>query len=132
MNRLLNDNACRPNTLSPISLAFLGDAVYEVMVREHLALSDERKTEDLHRGAVGYVSAQAQAKAMERIMPLLTEDELQAFKRGRNAHVSHIPKGATTAQYHSATGFEALFGWLYLNGSIERLRELFDTICKGE
>ncbi len=132
MNRLFNDDPCRPNTLSPISLAFLGDAVYEVMVREHLTLSEERKTEDLHRRAVGYVSAQAQSRAMERIAPLLTEDELQAFKRGRNAHVSHTPKGATTAQYHCATGFEALFGWLYLNGRIERLRELFDIICKGD
>ena len=132
MNRLLNDEPCQPNALSPISLAFLGDAVYETMVREHLARQTEQKPEELHRAAVRYVSAQAQSEAMRRILPLLTEEETQAFKRGRNAHVTHVPKGATTAQYHSATGFEALFGWLYLNGSIERLRELFAVIRRGE
>ena len=132
MNRLLNDEPCQPNALSPITLAFLGDAVYETMVREHLARQKDRKTDDLHRAAVRYVSAQAQDEAMRRIMQLLTEEETQAFKRGRNAHVTHVPRGATTAQYHSATGFEALFGWLYLNGRIERLRELFDAICKEE
>ncbi len=130
MNRLLNDEPCQPNRLSPISLAFLGDAVYEVMVREHLARQTEQKPEELHRAAVRYVSAQAQDEALRRILPLLTEEETQAFKRGRNAHVTHVPKGATTAQYHNATGFEALFGWLYLNGRIERLRELFNMICR--
>ncbi len=132
MNRLLNDEPGRPNALSPISLAFLGDAVYEAMVREHLVQQKDRKTDDLHRAAVRYVSAQAQHEAMQRILPLLTEEETQAFKRGRNTHVTHVPRGATTAQYHSATGFEALFGWLYLNGRIERLRELFRVICTGE
>ena len=132
MNRLLNDEPCQPNALSPITLAFLGDAVYETMVREYLARQKDRKTDDLHRAAVRYVSAQAQDEAMRRILPLLTEEETQAFKRGRNARVTHVPRGATTAQYHSATGFEALFGWLYLNGRIERLRELFDAICKEE
>ena len=132
MNRLLSDDACQPNQLSPISLAFLGDAVYEAMVREHLIRQQDRKTDDLHRAAVRFVSAQAQDEALRRILPLLTEEETRTFKRGRNAHVTHVPKGATTAQYHNATGFEALVGWLYLNGRIERLRELFNVIRQGE
>ena len=121
-----------PNTLNPISLAFLGDAVYEVLVREHLALFGDRPPEQLHRLAVGYVSASAQAKAIEKLMPVLTEAELSAYKRGRNAKVSHIPKGASPAQYHSATGFEALFGYLYLTNQNERMAELFQLICEGE
>lgn len=127
-----NDKAISPNSLNPISLAFLGDAIYEVFVREHLALSGDRPPETLHRLAVGFVSANAQAKAMERIMPVLTPDEITAFKRGRNAKVSHIPKGASPAVYHSATGFEALFGYLYLKNENERMEELFRIICDGE
>ena len=132
MERLLTDSPCSPNLLNPVSLAFLGDAVFELLVREHLALGGDRPPPVLHRQAVNFVSAQAQAAAMEKITPLLTDDEISAFKRGRNAHVSHTPKGATTAQYHSATGLEALFGYLYLRGEMLRLRELFNKICEGE
>lgn len=122
----------KPNSLNPISLAFLGDAVYEILVREHLlTLGGNRPPEELHRLAVNYVSARAQTKAMELIAPLLTENELNAFKRGRNAHVSHIPKGASVAQYHTATGFEALFGYLHLTEQTDRLDALFNTICEG-
>ncbi|MBR4048928.1 MAG: ribonuclease III [Clostridia bacterium] len=119
-----------PNSLNPISLAFLGDAVYEVLVRRHLALKGDRPPEELHRLAVSFVSATAQASAIEKLMPLLTEEELAAFKRGRNAKVSHIPKGASPAKYHAATGFEALFGYLYLKGKSERMRELFELISE--
>ncbi len=132
MEQLINQTDISPNSLNPISLAFLGDAVYEVLVREHLALMGDRPPEQLHRLAVGFVSATAQAKAMEKLMPILTEDEISAFKRGRNAKVSHIPKGASPAKYHSATGFEALFGYLYLKGQGDRMREIFKIICEGE
>lgn len=132
MEKLLNKSACSPNTLNPISLAFLGDAAYEVLVREHLALQGDKPPEQLHRLAVGFVSAHAQYTAVQKIQPLLTEEELTAFKRGRNAKVSHIPKGASPAEYHAATGFEALYGYLYLTGQSERMRELFKIICEGE
>ena len=132
MATLLGTEIIKPNTLNPISLAYLGDAVYEILVREHLALEGDRPPEQLHRLAVNFVSANAQSAAAEKIMPILTEEELTAYKRGRNAKVSHIPKGTSVAQYHSATGFESLFGHLYLTDQTERMRELFRIICEGE
>ena len=130
LETLIRKTDISPNSLNPISLAFLGDAVYEVLVREHLALKGDRPPEELHRLAVTFVSATAQAQATEKLMPLLTEEEITAFKRGRNAKVSHIPKGASPAKYHAATGFEALFGYLYLKGQYERMRELFNLISE--
>ena len=130
METFIKTSDISPNSLNPISLAFLGDAVYEVLVREHLALRGDRPPEELHRLAVGFVSATAQATAIQRLMPALTEDEISAFKRGRNAKVSHIPKGASPAKYHAATGFEALFGYLYLKGQAARMRELFELISE--
>ncbi len=132
MEALINNTEKNPNTLNPISLAFLGDAVYEILVREYLALQGDRPPEQLHKLAVGFVSASAQYEAMQKILPVLTEEETQAFKRGRNAKVSHIPKGASPAKYHGATGFETLFGHLYLKGEAQRMRELFSIICEGE
>lgn len=132
METILGSAKLKPNSLNPISLAYIGDAVYEILVREHLALEGDRPPEQLHRLAVRFVSAKAQAAAIEKIMPLLNEAEISAYKRGRNAKVSHIPKGASVAHYHSATGFEALFGHLYLTCQTERMRELFKIICEGE
>lgn len=122
----------KPNTLNPISLAYIGDAVYEILVREHLVLKGNRPPEQLHQLAVSFVSAKAQAAAIEKIAPLLTEEETAAFKRGRNAKVSHVPKGASVAHYHNATGFEALYGHLYLTNQTQRMCELFEIICEGE
>lgn len=132
MATLLGTEIIKPNTLNPISLAYLGDAVYEILVREHLAVEGDKPPEQLHRLAVNFVSANAQSAAAEKIMPILTEEELTAYKRGRNAKVSHIPKGTSVAQYHSATGFESLFGHLYLTDQTDRMRELFRIICEGE
>lgn len=132
METILNASPVKPNSLNPISLAYIGDAVYEIIVREHLALSGDRPPEQLHRLAVNFVSASAQSAAAQKLMPILTEEEIAAYKRGRNAKVSHIPKGASVAEYHSATGFEALYGHLYLTGQTERMRELFRIICEGE
>ncbi len=132
MDRIINKNDTNPNTLNPITLAYLGDAVFEVLVREYIALKGDKSPEKLHKEAVSFVSAQAQAKWIGKIAPLLSEDETAAFKRGRNAKVSHIPKGASVATYHAATGFEALYGYLFLTGQSVRMRELFDIICKEE
>ncbi len=132
METLLECEQIKPNSLNPISLAYIGDAVYEILVREHLAIEGNRPPEQLHRLAVSFVSATAQAAAIAKILPMLTEDENTAFKRGRNAKVSHVPKGASVADYHNATGFEALFGYLYLTGQAKRMRELFKFICEGE
>lgn len=117
-----------PRQLSPLNLAFVGDCVYEMLVRETLVCDANRPVNDLHRESVKYVSAAAQTEAFEKIKDKLTEEELAQFKRGRNAKTGHSPKSATDAQYHTATGVEALFGYLYLSGKIDRIRELFDLI----
>lgn len=112
-------------TLSPITLAFVGDGVYELMVRERLAAEANRPTGVLHKMTVAMVRAEAQAQAFEKIKPLLTERELAVFKRGRNAKTV---RGGD--DYHCATGFETLIGYLYLTEEIERLRELFSVIIQ--
>lgn len=117
-----------PNTYSPLALAFLGDAVYGLLVREQLLLTANRPARRLHTLSVQAVNARAQAQAAQKILPMLTEDELAVYKRGRNAHPGHTPKNQSEGDYHSATGLEALFGWLYLHGAEERLRALFDRI----
>lgn len=113
-----------------MTLAFVGDGVYDLMVRERLVCQANRQAGKLHKLAVEQVKCQAQARRMEKILPLLTEEEQSVYKRGRNAHTTHTPKNATSADYHSATGMEALFGYLYLKGRLKRLRELFVLMCQ--
>lgn len=113
-------------TVSPLALAFVGDGVYEMMVRERLVCLANRPPRELHREAVKLVRAEAQAEAMERLMPILTEKEQAVYKRGRNAHTAR-----NSDDYHRATGLETLFGYLYLSGDIDRVRQLFD-IAMGE
>ena len=113
-----------PKKLSPLNLAFVGDCVYEMMVRETLVCA----ANDLHAESVKYVSAKAQTQAYEKIRNILSEEETAQFKRGRNAKTGHLPKSATSAEYHTATGIEALFGYLYFLGEIDRIRELFKII----
>lgn len=114
--------------ISSLGLAHVGDAVYELLVRTSMLESGSAKNSDLHRLTVSYVSAPAQAKAVDAIMSHLTEEEMGVFKRGRNAHVHAVPKNATPGQYGKATGLEALFGWLWLKGRKDRISELFDII----
>ena len=114
------------HTLSPLALAFVGDGVYSLMVRERLLCEANRPVNDLHRMAVRDVRAEAQSAAMGRIMEHLTEEEEAVFKRGRNAHTAR-----SGADYHRSTGLEALCGYLYLDGRIDRVRELF-ALCVEE
>ena len=127
-------NASREELLnmSSLGLAHLGDGVFELMVRAWLCLHGKVKVKDLHRATVGYVAAPAQAAAMERLLPLLTDEETDVYRRGRNTAPHSVPRAATRAQYQSATGLEALFGWLYLQGRIDRLNELFQLIMEPE
>ena len=113
---------------SPLALAFLGDSVYEVMVREQLLREANRPARELHAAAVAHVRAPYQAAAAARIAEMLTEEEADILRRGRNASGISVPKSATPAEYRSATGFECLFGYLYLCGRAERLAELFRVI----
>ena len=121
-----------PNLLSPLDLAFLGDCVYELFVREKLICEANRPNSELHARKVRLVNAGAQEVAAKQIAPVLTEKEQSIYRRGRNAHTHHTPKNASVASYHAATGFEALVGYLYLNGELDRLRELFDLIYEGQ
>ena len=116
------------NQYNTLTLAFLGDAVYSLMVREKLVKSSALNAGKLHRLAVDEVNAAAQSESAKKILPHLTDDELEIFKRGRNAHPHHSPKNQTEGDYHYATGLEALFGWLYLEGKSDRLKELFEII----
>ncbi len=122
------DKEINPKQLSPLNLAFVGDCIYEMLVRETLVCDANRPVNDLHRESVKFVSAKAQTEAFNKIKDCLTEEETAQFKRGRNAKVGHSPKSATDAEYHTATGVEALFGFLYLNGNLERIKELFCII----
>ena len=117
--------------VSSLGLAHIGDAVYELMVRTYLVTRGKETNRSLHRATVALVSAGAQARAAERIMPRLTEEERDVFRRGRNAKVHAIPHAATRDEYHTATALEALFGYLYLRGRRERLNELFDAAMEG-
>lgn len=116
-----------PNLLSPSVLAFVGDAVYGLYVRTALA-EINRPAGELHKLSVKFVNAVAQAQAFRIIEPLLSEEELAVFKRGRNFHTSGTPKNATSGDYHTATGLETLFGWLYLSGKTKRADTLFKVI----
>lgn len=117
-------------SLSTLGLAHLGDGVYEVMVRSWLVLHGKAKAKDLHRATVQYVAAPAQAERFERIRPLLSEEEGDVFRRGRNTDPHSVPRAASRAQYQTATGLEALFGWLYLQGRTERLNQLFAAMME--
>lgn len=117
-----------PKQLSPLNLAFIGDCIYEILVRETLVCDANRPVNDLHRESVKFVSAKAQTQAFAKIEGLLTDEELAIYKRGRNSKVGHSPKSATEGEYHCATGVEALFGYLYLKDDTERIKELFSEI----
>ena len=118
--------------ISTLGLAHLGDGVFELMVRSWLCLHGKATSKGLHKATVRYVAAPAQAKAVEKILPLLTEEEGDVFRRGRNTSPHSVPQNASRADYQAATGLEALFGWLWLQGRRSRLNELFAVMMEGE
>lgn len=131
MERFL-DTPCDLKSFSPLTLAFVGDAVFELFVRERLVCRGNCPVNALHHESVRQVCCTAQAADCARLAPLLTEEEAAVLRRGRNAHVGHVPKNASVADYHAATGLEALFGYLYLAGRLSRLRELFCVLMRGD
>ena len=117
------------NALAQINghlLAYLGDAQMELLVRKRLILKGGRLG-DLNKQTDALVCAKAQVQALEKLMPLFTEDELAAFKRGKNAHTNSVPKSVTMLEYRKATGLEAVFGYLTLVGDPARMEYLIDT-----
>ena len=128
MESLLNKKVENPKQLSPQTLAFVGDTVYDLLVRGYLASTAQRPVGELNRQKVKLVNCEAQAEAVKKLTPSLTEEEIDIYRRGRNAFTKNTPKNSSVADYHSATGLEALFGFLYLKGDIERIRTLFEII----
>lgn len=117
--------------LSSLGLAHLGDAVFELMVRSWLVLQGKATNRGLHKATVRYVAAPAQAEMAKKILPLLTEEEMAVYRRGRNSNPHSVAKAASREEYQAATAVEALFGWLWLNGERERLNALFETMMEG-
>jgi ribonuclease-3 family protein len=111
--------------VSTPALAYLGDCVLEMCVREHLVNQGLSTSAHLNAAALDYVRAAAQAEAMKKILPMLNETEEGYFRRGRNIGHTNVPKSATVGQYRMATGMEALFGYLHLLGRKDRIDELF-------
>ena len=128
----MNMTAQEVGAISNLGLAHIGDGVFELLCRSHLCAGGGKKVGDLHKATIAMVKAPAQAKLTEKLLPLLTEEELAFYRRGKNAHVHAVPKSATREEYAKATGLEALFGALYLMGRTERLNELFQAAIKED
>ena len=118
------------DAISNIGLAHMGDCVYEILVRAHLCAQGRKTVQQLHQQTIQMVKATFQAKFVDKMLPILSEEELTYYRRGKNAHPHGVPKSATPAEYAKATGLEALFGALYLGGKTERLNELFKAVME--
>lgn len=114
----------KASDLSPLALAYVGDAVWELYARNHVLARGIRRPKELHRAATHYVSAAAQARLTAEMWETLTEEEQAMIRRGRNAKSGHVRKNADVLDYRHSTGFEALIGYLYGSGKIERLEQV--------
>lgn len=111
--------------INPIALAYMGDAVYELLVRQYVLSQPNHKAHHLHKASIGFVSAKGQRSILEKIMPTLTEEELDIVKRGRNTKSGSPPKNANMLDYRYATALECLIGYLYFESRLDRITELF-------
>ena len=126
----MNLPKARVDAISNLGLAHLGDGVFELLCLGYLCARGEKTVEQLHRDTIRLVKATHQAELAEKMLPLLTEEEMAYYRRGKNSHVHAVPKSATPQQYAKATGLEALFGALYLLGRRERINELFCAVME--
>lgn len=124
------DLKMEPETMSPLALAYIGDAVYELYVRLILTSQGTGKMKDLHRRAVSFVKAGTQAQFLKELEPWLSKKEADIVRWGRNAKSGHVPKSAGVLEYRYSTGFEALLGYLYLKGYERRLGEILTELGK--
>ena len=129
-NKSLSDSDIR--MYNPLVLAYIGDSVYDTFIRTMLVSNGSIQVKKLHQRSIKFVSAKAQAEITEHLYSILTEDEQDILRRGRNTKSNSVPKNADMNDYRYATGFEALIGYLYLIGSTKRLMELFGMISKME
>ncbi len=126
----LNFDTAQVNAISNLGLAHMGDCVFEILCRAYLCAQGEKTVDRLHRDTIQMVKATSQAKFADKMLPLLSEEELAYYRRGKNSHVHAVPKSATPAEYAKATGVEALFGALYLLGRKERINEIFKAVME--
>ena len=120
----------RVDAISNLGLAHMGDCVFEILCRSYLCARGGKTVDKLHRETIHMVKATSQAKFVDKLLPLLSEEELAYYRRGKNSHVHAVPKSATPAEYAKATGLEALFGALWLLGRTERINELFNAVVE--
>lgn len=126
----MNLTPAQVNEITNLGLAHVGDGVYDLLCRTHLCAGGDKTVRKLHLDTVSMVKASAQAAFADKLRPLLTEEELGYFRRGKNAHTHAAPKAATRLEYAKATGLETLFGALYLLGCTDRLNELFHIMLE--
>ena len=126
----MNMPKARIDAISNLGLAHMGDCVFEILVRAHLCAKGEKTVDRLHRDTIQMVKATSQAKFAEKMLPMLTEEELAYYRRGKNSHVHAVPKSATPAEYAKATGLETLFGYLFLSGQKDRANEIFNLVME--
>ena len=126
----LNFDTAAVNAISNLGLAHMGDCVFEILCRGYLCAKGGKNVGNLHRDTINMVKATSQAQFADKLLPLLTEEELAYYRRGKNSHVHAVPKSATPQEYAKATGLEALFGALWLLGRTERLNELFQAVIE--
>lgn len=118
------------DSISNLGLAHMGDCVYEILCRAFLCARGNRTVQQLHKDTISMVKATYQAKVVDQMLPMLTEEERAYYRRGKNSHVHGVPKSATPAEYAKATGLEALFGFLFLSGQKDRANGLFCEAMK--
>jgi len=120
-----------PEEINPLALAYIGDAVYEVYIRQHVLSMDNHRPHVLHKRSSSYVSAKAQARALHALLPTLTEEEADIVRRGRNAKSGTAPKNADMIDYRHSTALECLIGYLYYRGDAERLKQVLELALQA-
>lgn len=128
----MNFTKSQVDEISNLGLAHMGDCVFEILCRAYLCAAGGKTVDRLHRETIHMVKATSQAEFVDKLLPMLTDEELAFYRRGKNAHVHAVPKSATAKQYAKATGLEALFGALYLMGRTERINALFSAVMEEE
>ena len=126
------DDLSKINNMSPLTWAYIGDAVYETYIREHLINTTNLKPHRLHIEAIKYVKAKSQAQILEKLQDTLTDEEKEIVRRGRNTQNHHLPKNADPTDYMYATAFESLIGYLYLTKQNQRLEEILKSIVDNK
>ena len=124
------NNLGKINTMSPLTWAYIGDAVYELYIRNYLIETTNLKPNKLHREATKFVKASSQAKILDKLKDFLNEEELEIIRRGRNTQNHHLPKNANPTEYMYSTAFEGLIGYLYLTKQETRLNEILSKIIE--